>query len=156
MKNILQNEYLGLIVRIIVGVMFVVVGLAKVADPVLFAKEITNYNLMPDFSINIFAIVLPWVELISGLLLIAGVRIRANAVIIGAMLIMFIIAVASAWARGLNINCGCFSHIAQETVGLKKILENTGLLILCIYLYFFPGNLLTLDFVSKKEEIANA
>lgn len=156
MKNILQNEYLGLIVRIIVGAMFVVVGLAKVADPVLFAKEITNYNLMPDFSINIFAIVLPWVELISGLLLIAGVRIRANAVIIGAMLIMFIIAVASAWARGLNINCGCFSHIAQETVGLKKILENTGLLILCIYLYFFPGNLLTLDFVSKKEEIANA
>ncbi len=156
MKNILQNEYLGLIVRIIVGAMFVIVGLAKIADPVLFAKEITNYNLMPDFSINIFAIVLPWIELISGLLLIAGVRIRANAVIIGAMLIMFIIAVASAWARGLNINCGCFSHIAQETVGLKKILENSGLLILCVYLLFFPGNVLTLDFVSKKEEIANA
>jgi uncharacterized membrane protein YphA (DoxX/SURF4 family) len=78
---------------------------------------------------------LPWLELISGMMLIFGIKLKANSIITGGLLIIFIIAVFSAMMRGLNINCGCFSN-KITIVGWNKILENTGLLLLAIALYF--------------------
>ena len=145
MKNIISNDYLLLIARVVVGFLFILVGVGKIADPQLFAKEIANYRILPEFLVNITAIVLPWIELVSGLLLISGIRLKANAVIIGSMLLMFNIFVISAWARGLNINCGCYSNIAEQTVGLAKVLENIGLLILTFLIFIFPKNKLSLE-----------
>jgi uncharacterized membrane protein YphA (DoxX/SURF4 family) len=149
MKKILENPYLSLAARIIAGGMFIATGIAKIIDPYQFAGEIANYAILPDPLINISALVLPWVELIAGLLFVIGMRIRANAVIIGGLLVVFIAAVASAWARGLNIDCGCYSEIASQKVGIEKILENTGLLILTIYAYINPSRKLALE-RSKK------
>jgi|YNPMSStandDraft_2_1061718.scaffolds.fasta_scaffold13887_2 uncharacterized membrane protein YphA (DoxX/SURF4 family) len=152
MKALIENEYVLLAARLIVGTLFIIVGIAKIADPQLFAKEIANYRLIPEFMVNSIAITLPWIELVSGLLLILGIRLRANAAIITILLLMFNIMVAIAWARGLDINCGCYSHIAQETVGLKKILENIGFMILSIVIYIFPKNNLSLEYLILQSE----
>ena len=152
MKKILGNEYLLLVARLLVGFLFIVVGIGKIADPQLFAKEIANYRILPDILVNLTAIIVPWVEVVSGLLLIAGVRLRANAVLIGAMLIMFNIFVFSAWARGLDINCGCYSNIAKQTVGLPKILENMGLLALAAIIFIFPKKALSLENFSETNQ----
>ena len=144
MKNILNNQYLNLAVRLVVGFLFVYAGIGKAADPNLFAKEIGNYHMIPYSLLNIMSLGMPWIEIISGILLMAGVRIKANATIIGIMLIVFIAAVATAWARGLNINCGCFPG-KTVVVGLPKILENTATLIGCIYLYIFPVQKFTVE-----------
>lgn len=123
----------------------------KIFEPAKFANEIGNYKLLPEVILNFVALILPWIEVISGLLLIAGVRIKANSTIIASMLIIFIFGVASAMARGLSIKCGCSSSNAQ-VVGFPKILENLGLLILCVNLFFFPNNKFSLDFLSKSSK----
>ncbi len=150
MKKIIENDLVQLTARIVVGFMFILVGLAKISDPQLFAKEIANYRILPELLVNWTAIILPWVELVCGLLLIVGVRLKANSALIGAMLAMFIIFVASAWARGLDINCGCYSKIAEQTVGLQKILENVGLLLLAAVSFFIPKQRISLENLIEK------
>ena len=125
-----NNPYLSLIARIIVGTMFIVVGVTKILDPKGFANEIGNYDLLPNILLNIPAIILPWVEFVVGFMLIIGIKVRTNSLIAGALLIIFTLGVITAWARGLDINCGCFSAIKEEKVGLSKVLQNTGLIIL--------------------------
>ncbi len=145
MKKLLGNDYVSLVARLVVGSMFVIVGVGKITDPAYFAKEIANYRMLPEFLINLTAIILPWIELLTGLFFIAGIRLRANAAIIGSLVLLFNIFVGVAWARGLDINCGCYSKIAEQTVGLPKLLENFGLFLLILIVFIFPKNNLTLE-----------
>ena len=81
------------------------------------------------------ALVLPWLELVAGLgLLIPQIR-RGSNLIIALLLIVFTVLHASAWARGLNINCGCFSALESEKIPdyLWLVLRNIGLLTACIF-----------------------
>ena len=146
-KNILRlifgNPITILIFRIVVGYIFISFGISKIADPALFSKEIANYDFTPLWTLNIISLTLPWVEVIAGILLIFGVALRSNSVLIGLMLVWFIFMVAVAWGRGLDISCGC-SSINPMHVGFEKILENTILLAMCVFIMFFPHNKLTI------------
>ncbi|MEN6295698.1 MAG: MauE/DoxX family redox-associated membrane protein [Chloroherpetonaceae bacterium] len=130
MKKLLNNEYVLLICRIVVGLMFIVVGVGKIANPEEFAKEIANYQILPYLFVNITAIIIPWIELFAGILLLLGVQTKSSSIVIAVMTVVFTIAVIIAIAKGLNIECGCYSNIASQQVGLPKVLENIGLLIL--------------------------
>ncbi len=130
MKKLLNNEYVLLICRIIVGLMFIVVGVGKIANPEEFAQEIANYQILPYLFVNITAIIVPWIELFAGILLLLGVQTKSSSIVIAVMTVVFTIAVIIAIAKGLNIECGCYSNIASQQVGLPKVLENIGLLIL--------------------------
>ena len=149
--NIPKNEYINLAIRIIVGLVFIVTGTSKIVDPTLFAREISNYDMMFPPFINLIAIVLPWVELVVGILFICGIRIKANTILLAAMLLVFNIAVATAWARGLDINCGCYSNIAEQTVGIQKLAENFAMIAILAFVYFFPNNKLSLEHYIKME-----
>lgn len=151
MKKFLNNEYFLLISRITVGTVFLMVSLAKVVHPGAFANEIGNYDLFPEIIVNFSAVVLPWIELICGMLLIAGVRLKANSLIISILLIFFILSVGSAMARGLNIDCGCYSNIKAEKVGWNKIFENLSMLLLTLNIYFSNNKKLTLEYFAIKE-----
>jgi uncharacterized membrane protein YphA (DoxX/SURF4 family) len=143
-KKLLSNSLLKLVARLILGGIFLTYSIGKIADPATFAKEISNYQMMPYFTINLMALILPWIELACGVFLIAGIRQRAASAITGFMLIVFLIAIISAMARGLNINCGCFSHVV-EYVGWRKVAEDTGQLILAVYIFFYPYDKLSLE-----------
>jgi putative oxidoreductase len=151
MKKLLNNPYLSLSARLIVGVIFLIASITKIANPETFAMEIGRYNLMPDCTLNIFALILPWVELITSLFLIAGIRLRASSIITAAMLLMFIGAVGLALFQGLNIECGCHTQLTSNTVGPRKIIENSIFFILTMYIFFFPVNKLTLEYLAIKE-----
>ena len=129
MKKILSNDYLLLIFRIVVGMIFIFASLEKITNPAKFAENILNYKLLPDIFINLLAITLPWIELICGLLLLFGIRSRESSIIIFTMLMIFTIGVFIAVLRGLNIDCGCFGTLMAEKIGLQKIIENIVLLI---------------------------
>lgn len=130
MNRFLNNEYVLLFCRIIVGLMFIVVGVGKIAHPEDFAREIANYQILPNIFINAVAIFVPWIEFFAGTLLLFGIQMKASSLVIGAMTIVFTTAVIIAIAKGLNIECGCYSNIASQQVGFPKVLENIGLLIL--------------------------
>jgi putative oxidoreductase len=149
MNKILGNPIIILIARVILGFIFISYGAGKIAAPDKFAGEIANYALMPEFSLNLIAMTLPWIELIVGILLILGIRLRSSAVIIAGMMLFFIFAVTWAIAMGLDINCGCSSTNPQK-VGLPKLLENIGLLVLSIWIFIFPERKFSLESIIEK------
>ena len=88
--NLMSNKYLLIALRIIVGGFFMYASFDKLMNQEEFAKAIYNYKFLPAGLINIFAIVLPYLELITGLLLIAGIYLRGSSMLIVIMLVMFI------------------------------------------------------------------
>lgn len=143
-NNILNNKYLLLIIRVVLGFVFVYAAVTKISDPEGFSQAIYNYKFLPLFLVNIFAIILPWIELSAGVLLIFGISAKENSAIISGMLVVFIIAVLISLFRGLDINCGCFGTVDGSKVGLQKILENIGLLALGFILIKFDSNFFSL------------
>ena len=134
-ENFLASKPGKLFVRIVqigLGLLFIYASLDKIWNPGLFAKSISNYRLLPLPLLHISAIMLPWIELICGLALVTNRYQRAAYTIIGGMLIIFILAIASAMSRGLDFNCGCFSVDSEESnMGLMKVVQNVGLLFSC-------------------------
>ena len=143
--NFLSNKYLLIAFRIIVGGVFVYASLNKLMDQEEFAKAIYNYKFLPSALINIFAIVLPYVELIAGLFLIAGIYVRGSSFLILLMLIIFIIALAQAYLRGLDMNCACFSleNPEQKSDIFTRIIEDILLLAATIIIYIKSKTILT-------------
>ena len=109
------------LIRLALGLTFVSAGTLKILDPAGFASAVANYRLLPHELINIFAILLPWVELVAGLCVLSGIWLRPAALVLGVMTGVFVLAVASALARGLNIECGCFGKIGGGQIGLQNL-----------------------------------
>lgn len=129
--NFLSNKYFLLILRLIVGGTFLYACLDKLFNQELFAKAIFNYKFLPDVFINIFAIVIPYIELTASVFLILGIFKRGSSFVIIVLLIVFIISLTQAYARGLDISCGCFSleTVSEKSDILLRIIEDIFLLI---------------------------
>lgn len=143
-------DYLLLFGRIFVAAFFIFAALGKIVEPEKFAKEIANYKMLPNWIINPMALIMPWLELFSGVGLLFGAKIKTNSAIIGGMLIIFIIAISSAYARGLNINCGCTAQLGAELVGWGKIFEDLAMLIIVFWTYIDKKPLYALDNYTLK------
>jgi len=127
--------YLILIGRLILSAAFILAALPKIQDPAAFAISVEGYRVVTANLAMWIALVLPWLELVAGFgLLIPQIR-RGSNLIIALLLVVFSALHASAWARGLDINCGCFNaHESEKTPGyLWLILRNIGLLTACIF-----------------------
>jgi putative oxidoreductase len=103
-----RERLLHFVVRLFVGATFLYAGVVKIADPVGFAGSIAAYRIIPYFTSYLVAAVLPWLELLCGLLLVTGFRQRAAAFLLLFLDLVFIAALVSVIARGLDIDCGCF------------------------------------------------
>ncbi len=143
-KKILANQYLLFLLRIILGSVFIYSGFIKIIDVQGFSNSILNYKLLPEFFINFFAIILPWIELTSGLLLLLGISVKENAFIINFLLSVFLIAIIINLIRGLDINCGCFGTQNGTKIGFTKLLENVFLLLTGLLLMIFDSRVFTL------------
>jgi uncharacterized membrane protein YphA (DoxX/SURF4 family) len=130
MKKLILNKYFLLLLRIILSLIFILAAIEKISNPAAFSESIANYKLFPSIMINFSAIIIPWIELITGVLLLFGISVKENAAIITVLLNIFTLAVIISLFRGLNIECGCFGTALGEKVGLRKVMENI-LLIIC-------------------------
>jgi uncharacterized membrane protein YphA (DoxX/SURF4 family) len=129
-EKVVSNRYVVFAARVILGVVFIYASLDKIQHPGEFAQAIYNYRMVPNAFINMMAIALPWLELICGILIIVGVFVRGSAMLIGAMLAVFIIALSSALMRGLDISCGCFTLEGGRSIAANTLVEDI-LLIIC-------------------------
>ena len=127
-------KWFNLIVRLIVGGVFLVAGIMKIIDPATFAKDIGNYRLLPHDGINLLAITLPWIEVLAGGLLVVGWWKRASALLITLMMVVFLVAIGQAVARNLNINCGCFGSVEGRKVGLIALAQDAALFLAALWL----------------------
>ena len=108
MKRLFDNSRIELAARWILGITFIYASFHKIIAPADFAKILYGYDLFPGVLINLIAIVLPFVELFSGLALILGIYPRSAALIVNGMLLGFIIALSINLVRGHEFDCGCF------------------------------------------------
>ena len=131
--------------RIAVGSLFAYSAWGKVSDPGLFADAVMRYELLPECMVGMFALTLPMVELLSGLALIFTKWFREAALLIVAMLAMFIVALTWAIARGLEIDCGCFGipSVGGQTELLLAIGRDVVLLVPAVWLMFRPRTTVT-------------
>jgi hypothetical protein len=128
---------LTLSTRFILGGVFVYASFDKILHPAAFAEAVYNYQILPDNLINLTAIVLPCLELVLGIFLIINVWIPGTVVMCNLLLITFIGALLFNMARGLNINCGCFSTTAVESsMNVLTVLRDTSFLAMAVYLLY--------------------
>jgi uncharacterized membrane protein YphA (DoxX/SURF4 family) len=122
-----SREALRTALAVVVGIVFVYAAALKIGDPGEFARDIKNFKLLPLWSVNAVALLLPWWELLAGgALFLPGWR-RAGALIVVGLTCLFVIAVTSAMARGLDISCGCFGP-GSSTAGWRTLALDVGIL----------------------------
>lgn len=149
--KLLENKYLQIGIRIILGAVFVYASVGKLFRPEDFAKAILRYEFLPIYFVNITAIVMPWIEFFTGILLILGIFKKASSMLASISLVLFLIALTSAFARGLDINCGCFSLEETSSKGdiIYRIAEDILMLIGAVIVYKFSD-------MKKKQETVSA
>src|SRR5712691_12561325 len=108
MRTLLAHPWLTIRVQLALGVIFVAAALPKIVDPPSFAHMVYNYRLVPGALVNLAALTMPWIELLSGLALILGIWRGTARTIIGVLLLTFIMAISVNLARHNSIDCGCF------------------------------------------------
>lgn len=116
MRRLVDNDYLTLVSRLLIGGMMIAASYYKIVEPESFARSIYFYHIVPGYLINLVAITLPWLELILGVAVIAGFWYRGAVLWANVLLIVFIAALTSTIVRGLDIDCGCFKagHAATD------------------------------------------
>ena len=109
------NLVIAFPIRIFIGVIFIYASWYKLAMPRDFAISIWMYQMLPLSLVNLMAITLPAIELLTGVTIIAGLWTRASALVINAMLVMFIVAICYVvFVRGeTDFGCGCFAPAAE-------------------------------------------
>ncbi len=129
---------LVILCRLVLGGVFIYASLDKIANPAEFAKAIGNYHVLPFGLENLLALFLPWLELLTGLLLIAGIMVDGATILIISMNIVFIFAISQALARGISIECGCFSVSTEggNNIGFQTILRDFVYLIMGFIIFY--------------------
>ena len=142
------RPWLALAARLLLGGVLVVAGALKVPDPAAAVRAVRAYQLLPEALVGPVAFGLPALEVVVGLALLAGVLVRASAVAAAVLMVVFLIGIGSAWARGLQIDCGCFGGGGQVAAGQTaypaEVARDTALLLVALALARWPHSRLAL------------
>ncbi|MEU8422166.1 MauE/DoxX family redox-associated membrane protein [Micromonospora sp. NPDC048835] len=146
----LVRPWLGIAARLGLAAVWLVAGASKVGDLAASGRAVNAYQVMPYDVATVIGAALPFVELALGVLLLIGLATRLVAGVSAALLVVFIVGIASAWARGLAIDCGCFGSGGQLAAGqapsyLPEILRDLGFLVLAGFLLIWPRTPVSVD-----------
>jgi uncharacterized membrane protein YphA (DoxX/SURF4 family) len=153
------KEWFGTLARLVVGGVWIAAGWLKVSDGAASVRAVRAYDLLPESVVPTVGHALPAVEIVVGLALVAGALTRVAAVVSALLFVAFVIGIASAWARGLQIDCGCFGGGGFDAKATDKypweIARDVGLLLLSLWLVWRPRTKLSLDsFIFRPLTLA--
>jgi uncharacterized membrane protein YphA (DoxX/SURF4 family) len=144
LAHLLRREWLAVRVQIALGAVFIAAAWPKLSDPPSFAKNIWAYDILPGWTINLQAMIMPGVEMVIGVALILGLWRRGAAIVALFLLLIFGIAVSWALVSGNPVHCGCFDvHAAARSDAqlfwdLKMVLlRDVGLLVMTAHLLWY-------------------
>jgi len=150
-KTLLTHPAVTTTVRLVLGIIFIYASWDKILQPEAFAKAVQNYRFLPIETVNVFALVLPWVEFICGVLLLAGLFTAGSSLVVGLLLFSFLIAVGSALVRGIDISCGCFANEGTDRLGYWHLARDSVLFLLALHVLFYGYQAMSLDRVLKRR-----
>jgi len=132
MKRIISNDYVTMLLRLYFGGLFIYASLDKIASPEQFARIVFNFHILPGSLVNIFALILPFTELVAGVGVIIGFLYRGSRDYLMLLTVVFIVAIGINVVRGVNLECGCFTvSSGAKSAGLQLIVRDL--------LYLAPG-----------------
>ncbi len=128
--RLLANRVFLRVAGLSVGAVFVYASLDKIVYPDRFADILNDYDMLPPVLINPLALIMPWLELVTGLALIIGVWRRAAGLLATVLTVAFLVSIAQAQLRGLEVECGCFdvSGSSATTASWSLFLRDVPLL----------------------------
>ncbi|MEU4239753.1 MauE/DoxX family redox-associated membrane protein [Actinoplanes sp. NPDC026619] len=147
--------WISTVARLGLAAVFLISGGLKVGDLAESGRAVNAYKLMDYDTAKVVGAVQPFLEIAVGLLLLIGLAVRLSAAISALLLVVFIAGIISAWARGLQIDCGCFSKggaVAggDTTYGLD-IARDVGFLLLAGVLLVKPRTRFSMDGLLMGE-----
>jgi len=121
--------------RLLLGAVFLYAGYDKILHPQNFAQAVYNYQILPDAAVNLTALILPWLEMLLGICLVAGFWLPGATVLTTGLLAVFVGALVFNQSRGLDIGCGCFSTDTTEgPADLWTVARDVGFLAISVFL----------------------
>jgi uncharacterized membrane protein YphA (DoxX/SURF4 family) len=143
------TEWLGLLARLVVGGVWIVAGALKLPDPAQSVNAVRAYQLLPGSLAQPVGQLLPGLEVVIGICLVLGLLTRWVALASAILFALFIIGIASAWSRGITIDCGCFGGGGYDPNAADKypweIARDAVLLLASLLLVWKPSTRLALD-----------
>jgi uncharacterized membrane protein YphA (DoxX/SURF4 family) len=154
------REWLGTVARLVTGGVWIWAALLKLPNPDESVLAVRAYQLLPGDSATPVGHLLPVLEVVVGACLVLGLLTRGAAIFSGLLFIAFIVAIASVWARGITIDCGCFGAGGYDADAASQypweIARDVGLLGLSAYLLWQGRTRLALDnllFPKRTEAV---
>jgi uncharacterized membrane protein YphA (DoxX/SURF4 family) len=144
----IQNKHILLFFRFVVGGVFIWAGLSKIFDPLGFAQNIANYRIFSQALSLFLALIMPWMEVICGLLLVLGIFRETASFMLSGSLVVFLGLIIVTLVRGLDIDCGCFGSLSRS-VDFKLLLIDCALL-------FFSLNIFFSQYSAKRKKQSTA
>ena len=142
-------QWLGLVARLVTGGVWLVAGALKLPEPAESVRAVRAYDLLPESVVPTVGHLLPVLEVVVGLCLVLGVLTRVTAAVSALLFLAFVIGIASAWARGLEIECGCFGGGGTKAGASSEypleIARDLGLLLVSCWLVVLSRTRLALD-----------
>ena len=147
------QKWLSTVARVALGLVLLAASLLKMVDPHQAAAAVQAYQILPVRMAEYVGYGLPLIEFFLAVALIVGFGTRLVAWITAGLMVVFIIGVASAWARGLSIDCGCFGGGGAVAPGhtryVQEIVRDLGFIGLAVWLIRFPMSRLALDLSGR-------
>jgi len=143
--------------RLGLAAVWIVAGGLKLTDLAASGRAVNAYQLMPYDAAKVVGAVQPFLEIALGLLLLIGLAVRLSAGISAVLLVLFIAGIVSAWVRGLQIDCGCFSAGGNLGAGQTPqyawdLVRDAGFLLLSGILLWRPRTRYSIDGMLMGEQ----
>jgi uncharacterized membrane protein YphA (DoxX/SURF4 family) len=151
--NLLTHRYLALAFRIYIGGLFIYAGIYKINYTGEFAGTVASYRMVPYWGVPAVAVVMPWIELVAGVLMVTGIRVRSACMVIGSLLVMFTIGILVNLLRDSPISCGCFRTI-EDPISWWTFFRDSIWVMMTLHVFFFDKALqLEEQYSFKIKEI---
>lgn len=160
---LLSNQKFGLVSRLVLAGILLVAGGAKFFEGGYAAQRAINaYRVFPPAWAPFLGYALPGLEILLGILLLVGIFVRISALITAVLMAGFIAGIASVWARGYSIDCGCFggggevSSAGKNLRYLKEIFRDLLFMGLAVQLTIWPRTSLAIEnFGTVEADLAD-
>ena len=149
LRRLVTHPWLAFAFRLYIGGLFIYASMYKINYASEFAQTIASYRIVPWFAVNFMAVVLPWLELLCGILMVAGVRLKAAAAVIATLLAMFTLAIIVNLLRDSEISCGCF-HTIEDPISWWTVLRDSAWVAMTLHVYHFD-RILHLDSLLMRD-----
>jgi uncharacterized membrane protein YphA (DoxX/SURF4 family) len=146
-RDTVYSRWLSLLIRLLLGGIFIVSGTAKLPLQMEFVEIVQSYGILPDFIAVVYGFALPWVEFLVGCFLVVGIQIKSAVIVVILMCVSFLVGNIGAAVTGNYYCSDCFGTLFSLTVS-QAIAIDVFMLIASVILLFVAGRRELLGFDS--------